>query len=463
MTDSRIVAIVGRPNVGKSRIFNRLARRRISIVHDQPGITRDIISMEVDDYTLVDTGGLGLAASDEEMTGITEAVEMQVHVAVNSASLILFVTDGREGLTPMDENVADLLRKSGKDVVLLVNKIDTAEPVGQIDEFARLGFANILYVSAEHGRGESEIREMIAEHLGPAPELEESQEKRIKICFAGRPNVGKSSLANRLLKSERLIVTDIPGTTRDAVELDLDYENPDGSTWHFRLFDTAGLRRRTRVSSPVEYFSTTRSEDAIESSDVVFLVLDALEGVTRQEQHLGGMILEKGKALVILVNKWDLVHNRFRDEALEGYETEREFREAFAAAVRKELFFNPDSPVIFVSALEGFAMDRLLKSARRIDYLLDKKLPTGRLNRLLLELTTKRKPPQIKGKGRRLRIYYAVQIGNRPFRIRLFCNVSSGLPDNYRRYLAAGISREFDLPGCPVKFELVGKPKRVAK
>ncbi len=456
MSDSRIVALVGRPNVGKSRIFNRLARRRISIVHDKPGITRDVISTEVDDdYTLMDTGGLGLVL-EEDRADLTEAVEVQVHVAVNAARLILFVVDGREGLTPMDEMVADQLRRAGKNVVLLANKIDDPGTEHRIKEFGRLGFSHRLPFSAEHGWGEGDLREIIAEKLGPPPE--KPDQKRIKLSFVGRPNVGKSSLGNRLLKSDRLIVTDIPGTTRDAVEVDLDYQNPDGSTWHFRMIDTAGMRHPGKVSSPVEYFSSNRSEHAIEASDVVYLVLDAKDGVTKQEQKLGGMVLEKGRAMVIVVNKWDLVHDAFREEPLEGYENEREFRETFEKSVRKELFFNPDSPVIFVSALEGFALDRLLKAARRLDYVLDKKLPTGRLNRLLSDLADKRSPPAMK--GRRFKIYYAVQTGNRPFRLKIFCNEATTLPDPYRRYLEAGISREFDLGGCPIRFELIGKPKR---
>jgi GTPase len=462
MPEPRIVALVGRPNVGKSRLFNRLARRRISIVHDQPGVTRDVITTEVDDdYTLLDTGGLGFV-SDADLANITEAVETQVHLAVEAASLILFVVDGREGLAPLDELVADHLRRAGKRVVLIINKIDNADQDERVAEFRRLGFRESVSVSAEHGRGEDRMREVIEETLGPPPEKEEPAEKRIRISFIGRPNVGKSSLGNRLLNSERLIVTDIPGTTRDAVELDLDYRNPDGTVWPFRLIDTAGIRHRTKVSSPVEYFSGTRSEAAIDASDAVFLVIDAKEGVTKQEQNLAGLVLEKGRSLVILVNKWDLVHETFREGGeLEGYDDERAFREDFAKAVRKQLFFNPDSPVIFVSAKEGYAVDRILKAARRINYVLDKKLPTGRLNKLLIDLATKKSPPAMK--GRRFRIYYAVQTGNRPFRIKLFCNEAAKLPDTYRRYLEAGISSTFDLGGCPIRFELVGKPKREFK
>lgn len=461
MSDPRIVALVGRPNVGKSRLFNRLARRRISIVHDQPGVTRDVITTDVQDgYTLMDTGGLGLV-TEGDATTISELVETQVHLAVEAASLIFFVVDGREGLAPLDELVADHLRRSGKPVVLIVNKLDNPGQEERVPEFKRLGFREWAPISAEHGRGEDRVREIILEKLGPAPEKEEG-EKRIRICFVGRPNVGKSSLSNRLLKADRLIVTDIPGTTRDAVELDLDYQTPDGTIWPFRLIDTAGVRQRTKVSSSVEFFSATRSEAAIEGSDVVFLVVDAKGGVTKQEQNLAGMVLEKGRALVIVVNKWDLARESFEDGRLvEGYATERDFREAFAAAVRKELFFSPDSAVLFVSAKEGYAVDRILKAARRVNYVLDKKLPTARLNKRLIELAAKKAPPS--GRGTRFRIYYAVQTGNRPFRIKLFCNEARKLPDTYRRYLEAGISSEFDLGGCPIRFELVGKPKRVWK
>lgn len=458
MPEARIVALVGRPNVGKSRLFNRLAGRRISIVHDQPGVTRDVVTAEVgDDYTLMDTGGIGFVA-EADTVDITEAVELQVQVAVQAATLILFIVDGREGLAPLDELVADGLRRAGKEVVLVANKIDNPGEEKRVAEFARLGFRRWLTVSAEHGFGEHELREIIAEKLGPPPEKTEPDQKRIRMSFVGRPNVGKSSLSNRLLDTDRLIVTDIPGTTRDAVELNLDYRNPDGAVWPFRLIDTAGVRHRTKVSSPVEYFSVTRSEAAIEASDVVFLVLDAMDGVTKQEQNLAGAILERGKALAIVVNKWDLVHDSFREGGLEGYENERDFRESFARAVRKELFFNPDSPVLFVSAKEAYALDRLLKAARRLNYVLDKKLPTGRLNRLLSDLAARKSPPAMK--GRRFRIYYAVQSGNRPFALKLFCNEAARLPDTYRRYLEAGISKEFDLAGCPIRFELIGKPKR---
>lgn len=458
MTEERIVALVGRPNVGKSRLFNRLARKRISIVHDQPGVTRDVVTAKVDkDYTLMDTGGLGMTENIGG-SGIAGAVEEQVDLAIAAADLILFVVDAREGVAPLDEAVAERLRRSGKPIVLVLNKLDNPDEDDRAVEFSRFGFRDSAIVSAEHGRGESELRELIAERLGPAPEAETAGPRRIRICFVGRPNVGKSSLGNRLLQSDRLIVTDIPGTTRDAVELNLDYRTPGGDVWPFRMIDTAGIRKRTKISSPVEYFSATRSEHAVESADVVFLLIDAKEGVTNQEQQLAGMVLEKGKALVLAVNKWDLAQETFRADGIEGYKDEREFRDAFAAAVRKELFFSPDSPVVFVSAKEGYALDRLLKAARRLDWTMDRKLPTSRLNRLMADLAEKKSPPA--AKGRRFRIYYAVQTGNRPFTIRLYCNEAARLLDSYRRYLEAGVIEKFNLSGCPVRFDLVGKPKR---
>jgi GTPase len=459
MSIDRSVALVGRPNVGKSRIFNRLVRRRVSIVHDQPGVTRDVISAEIDGYLLLDTGGLGMKEASGP-GGIAAAVEVQVGVAIEASGLILFVVDGKAGLTPQDEIVADLLRRAGKPVVLLVNKIDNDREEANAHDFARLGFGDPVVFSAEHGRGEETLRELIAERLGPEPEAEAEEEvsERIRICFAGRPNVGKSSLCNALLRSERLIVSDTPGTTRDAVELDLDFRSDEGKVWPFRLHDTAGVRKATKLGSPVEYFSTLRSESAVKRADVVYLVLDAMEGVSKQDKNLAGMIMRAYRGFVILVNKWDLAVDSFEAGTLEGYETEREFRESYAASVRKELFFHPESPVLFVSALRGMEIERMLKAARRIHYLIHRKLPTGRLNRLMISLAEKR--PASAKQGTRFRIYYAVQTGTNPITVRLFCNRAEKLEDPYRRYLEGGIGREFDLAGCPIKFELVGKPPR---
>ncbi|HVU32204.1 MAG TPA: ribosome biogenesis GTPase Der [Opitutaceae bacterium] len=460
---NRIVAIVGRPNVGKSRLFNRLARRRISIVHDQPGVTRDVISTEVEDggYTLLDTGGIGYKG-DDTPAALTKASEQQVEFAMATAALILFVVDGLSGLSALDERIAQMLRKSRKTVRLVVNKADFDDDKVALDEAYRLGLGEPLRVSAEHGRGESELRTAIIEALGPVPESIGETPKTAKdplcVCFIGRPNVGKSSLSNRLLQSDRLIVSDVPGTTRDAIELPFEFIGRDRKSHPFRLIDTAGIKAATKLASPVEYFSRLRSLDAIKKTDVVFLVLDALEGVTQQDKAIAGEAVKEGKPIVIVVNKWDLVQKAFKERGgFEPYESERDYREKYERALFDRLFFTPGSPVIFVSAMSGYEVDRMLNAAVRINRTLDKKLPTAKLNQALAFLTERTPPPAIGGK--RFRVYYATQTGNRPFRIRLFCNREEKLGESYRRYLEAGLVEEFDLAGCPIQFELEGKKR----
>lgn len=459
---SRIVAIVGRPNVGKSRLFNRLARKRISIVHDQPGITRDVISAEIAEgnYTLLDTGGLGYKGEDTP-AALTKASEQQVEFAIAAASLILFVVDGLAGLSALDEKIAQMLRKAKKQVRLVVNKADFDDEKVALDEAYRLGLGEPLRVSAEHGRGEEELRAAILEALGPAPGLDDAPAKTaadpLCICFIGRPNVGKSSLSNRLLKSDRLIVSEVPGTTRDAIELPFEFKGRDGKFYPFKLIDTAGIKAATKLASPVEYFSRLRSLDAIKNTDVVFLVLDALEGVTQQDKAIAGEAVKEGKPIVVVVNKWDLVHAEFRKGKgeISGYKSEREYREKYEHAVFDRLFFTPGSPLIYVSAMSGYEIDRMLNAAVKLNRTLDKKLPTAKLNQVLGYLAERNPPPAIA--GRRFRIYYATQTGTRPFRIRLFCNREEKLTEQYRRYLEAGLVDEFDLKGCPVFFDLVGK------
>lgn len=459
----RIVAIVGRPNVGKSRLFNRLARQRISIVHDQPGVTRDVISAEIAEgqYTLLDTGGLGYKG-DDTPSALTKASEQQVEFAMATATLILFVVDGLSGVSALDERIAQMLRKAKKQVRVVVNKADFDDDKIALDEVYRLGLGEPLRVSAEHGRGESELRAAIAEALGPVadapPETDKSAADPLCICFIGRPNVGKSSLSNRLLKSDRLIVSDVPGTTRDAIELPFQFRGRNGRMYPFRLIDTAGIKAATKLASPVEYFSRLRSLDAIKKTDVVFLVLDALEGVTQQDKAIAGEAIKEGKPIVIVVNKWDLVQKAFADKGgFEPYESERDYREKYEKALFDHLFFTPGSPVIFVSAMSGYEIDRMLNAAVKLNRTLDKKISTSKLNQLLAYLTERTPPPAVG--GRRFRIYYATQTGNRPFRIRVFCNREEKLTESYRRYLEAGMVDEFDLHGCPIFFELEGKKR----
>ncbi len=460
---SRIVAIVGRPNVGKSRLFNRLARRRISIVHDQPGVTRDVVSTEVEDgaYTLLDTGGLGLQDATTPAK-LIKASEAQVEFAVQSADLIVFVVDAREGITALDERVTTLLRRSKKPVILTANKADHgAEKVQGLEEFYRLGFGEPCFISAEHGSGEAQLRTAIIEKLGPVPAASAEEHSRLTICFVGRPNVGKSSLSNRLLKSDRLIVSEIPGTTRDSVEIVFDYRSRDDRVWPFKLIDTAGIRAATKLSSSVEYFSRVRSLDAIRQSDVVFMVLDAMEGVTQQDKAIAGEIIEAARPIVVVVNKWDMVYAAFRKGALPQYKNERDFREKFERALYDQLFFTPGAPVIFVSALTGHDIERMLKSARALHERLDRKIPTAKLNQTIIALADRMPPPAIG--GQRFRVYYATQVGNRPFRFKLFCNREEKLTEQYRRYLEAGLVKEFKLDGCPIHFDLVGKKKQAVE
>lgn len=456
----RTVALVGRPNVGKSRLFNRLVGRRVAIVHDMPGVTRDLASAEVArNYTLLDTGGIGMKP---EMTPamIHEATEEQVDFAIQAASLVIFVTDGIEGLSVIDRELADKLRRHGKPVLLAVNKMDKPSAARNLNDFYQLGFGDPLPVSAEHGEGTDILHEKILKGLGPyAPPRKTDAEKqrRVRLCLCGRPNVGKSSLGNRLLKAPRLIVSEVAGTTRDAIETDLDYTDDDGTLLPFRLIDTAGVKPRRKLGSSLDYFSGLRTTDAIARTDVAFLIIDAMTGVAKHDKTLAGEILAAGKSLVIVVNKWDLAQEQFAEEMVSGYDSEKEFRLAFIEAVRKELFFLPESPVLFVSAKSGFQVESLLKAARAVDTTAGMPLPTGLLNAALRRLL-ERNTARVVG-GRRFKIYYAVHIANRPFVIRIFCNREEQFDDGYRRYLESNLRQEFRLEGCPIRFELVGKPK----
>ncbi len=458
---SRTVALVGRPNVGKSRLFNRLCRRRLSIVHDMPGVTRDLVSAEVnDDFVLLDTGGLGMQTAMTPQK-IAQAAEQQVDFAIQAATVVLFVVDLREGMTALDEIVAEQLRRYGKPVILVANKADSEEQTEDAYAFIRLGLGDPVAVSAEHGHGIHRLLDRIQQMLGNKAAFDTDapvEPKRIRIALIGRPNVGKSSIGNSLLNSKRLIVSDVPGTTRDSVELDVDYAHKDGATFKFRLADTAGLRGKTKVDSPVEFFSSVRSRAAMERSDVVFLVIDAVDGVTKQDQALAGAVLDAGRALVVVVNKWDLIIEQWEREPIEGFRSLKHFLESYEHSLRREMFFLPDPPVLFVSANTGFRIESMLETAAAISATLDLKIPTGKLNRLIESLIEARAPKVIGTK--RFKIFYALQIGSRPLRIRFFCNRIERLDPTYRRYLEKAIIHEFRLSGCPVRFDLVGKERR---
>jgi GTP-binding protein len=359
-----------------------------------------------------------------------------------------------------------MLRKGRKTVRLIVNKADFGDEKVALEDAYRLGFGEPLRVSAEHGRGEEDLRAAILEVLGPVPEVAEDAVKTAKdplcVCFIGRPNVGKSSLSNRLLKSDRLIVSEVPGTTRDAIELPFEFIGRDQRRYPFRLIDTAGIKAATKLASPVEYFSRLRSIDSVKKTDIVFIVLDAFEGVTQQDKAIAGEAVKEGKPIVIVVNKWDLVQKAFKERGgFEPYKSERDFREKYEHALFNRLFFTPGSPVIFVSAMSGYEVDRMLNAAVKLNRTLDKKIPTAKLNQVLGYLAERNPPPAVA--GRRFRVYYATQTCNRPFRIKLFCNREEKLTEQYRRYLEAGLVEEFDLKGCPIYFDLVGKMRDDAR
>ncbi len=458
MPESKLVAIVGRPNVGKSRLFNRLAGRRISIVHDQPGVTRDAISIESrDGYTLMDTGGIGLEDKNTPHE-LAEATENQAEFAIQAATLILFITDGKEGLTPLDIQIAELLRPHQKKVILVANKMDNPENQLGVADMAVLGMGSALPVSAEHNLGLEELKQSIAKELGPIETAPKNTENRITLSLVGRPNAGKSSLGNRLLNSDRLIVADIPGTTRDMIETSLDYQDTDGKNWNFRLFDTAGLRAKRKVDSSVEYFSSVRTLRSIEYSDIVLQLIDAREGVTKQDKIIANDILEAGKAHIVVVTKWDYAVDSFKKQDIERYDSLEHFQNSYIEALRKSFFYLPDSPIVFTSSVSGEGIIDLLEKVIAMQNRLNTQIPTPKLNRMLAELMEHRPPSKLAGK--RFKIFYAVQTGNRPFGIKIFCNRADKLQQPYKRYLERNLVKEYGLKGCPIKFELIGKKAR---
>lgn len=454
------VAIVGRPNVGKSRLFNRLVGQRVSIVHDMPGVTRDIVSRDLPEgYTLLDTGGMGLLpGTSDTPEKIVTAVEAQIELSIMAANYILFVVDGREGLTPLDIDMGNILRTSGKKVLLVVNKVDSGEDSIDASSFYKLGLGEPSFVSAEHGRGIGELKEAIIlerdETVGP-PEPVDPGKKVIRIGFVGRPNVGKSSLSNCLVRSERFIVSDVPGTTRDSVETTFTWRSNRGEDWHFALTDTAGIRKNTKLNSSVEYFSRVRSLDAIHSLDVVLMVIDAKEGPTALDKSIAGEATAANKPVVVVVNKWDLALEAFENDEISGFEEEKDFREAFEKGLRREIFFVPGAPIRFVSAIQNIDIEKMLFDVRQLDKRHNQTLSTGRLNSVLQKMAIRMPAPKVE--GRRFRFYYAVHTGNRPYRVKLFCNQSYRLADSYKRYLQAGIVKEFELEGCPIVFDMVNK------
>jgi GTP-binding protein len=439
-----IVAIVGRPNVGKSALFNRLARQRVAIVHDQPGVTRDRLTAdcEIDSirFTLVDTGGIGSAID----ASFDEQVRVEADLAMEMANLILLVTDGRAGVTPVDQILARELRTAKKPIIVVVNKIDHSKQSDYEAEFTQLGFDEVLPVSAAHGRGITELVDRIATYLPSETIDSQTSARAIKLAILGRPNVGKSSLINAILQDRRTIVSDVPGTTRDAI--DIPYER-DGK--QFVLIDTAGIRARGKQSSSVEIFSVMRSQKSVERADICALVVDASEGVTAQDKKIAGLIQEHEKPCLVIVNKLDLVKPSARP---------RDFFDAILCRVRSNLFFLSYAPIDLLSAHTGENLDRLFRSIERIEKHSQRTLGTGQLNRLLQKAIEAHPPPA--RSNRRLKILYATQIDYkgpdtlRPPTFLLFVNDPQALTDDYRRYLEGKIRDQVGYYGLPVLFRV---------
>jgi GTP-binding protein len=439
-----IVAIVGRPNVGKSALFNRLVRQRVAVVHDQPGVTRDRLTADCEigsvRFTLVDTGGIGSAID----ASFDEQVRAEADLAMEMANLILLVTDARDGLTPIDQLLARELRVTKKPIIVVVNKIDHPKQTDHEVEFNRLGFDEVLPVSAAHGRGIADLVDRIAAHLPEETTDSSPAPHPMRLAIVGRPNVGKSSLINAVLQDRRTIVSNIAGTTRDAI--DIPYQR---DAKQFILIDTAGIRARGKQRSSVEVFSIMRSQKSIERADVCALVIDAVEGVTAQDKKIAGLIQENEKPCLVIVNKLDLVKPSARV---------RDFFDAILGQIRSNLFFLNYAPIDILSAHTGENLDRLFQSIERIEKHAQRTLGTGQLNRLLQQ-ALEAHPPPARG-NRRLKILYATQIDNKredtlqPPTFLLFVNDPDTLTDDYRRYLEGKIRDQLGYYGLPVLFKL---------
>jgi len=463
VSNSCLIAIVGRPNVGKSALFNRIAGRRIAIVHDQPGVTRDRISAEVEwqgrPFTLVDTGGIGLVPGEKSNDVIATATVDQVNIAIEAAEVILFVVDVREGIVPLDAEVSRLLRKSGKQVHLVANKADHGEAADGADDFAELGFEATYPVSALHDRGIEPLMKIALQVLPKAdtdPPPASDQSTALKLAVVGRPNVGKSSLINALTQSDRVIVSDIPGTTRDAVDVPFTIDT-NGRRQPGLLIDTAGLRKKRRVKDSLEYFSVTRTRDAIERCDIAILVLDAIDGILEQDKKIADLITRRHRACILVVNKWDLAEGKVKETRRDHRAKTRQGKKGnrpmitlaeFGQWVQSELFFLDYAPVIFTSATENFHLDRFLESIRYVADQLQQRIPTPLLNRTLADVIEHRQPPSKSGK--QLKFYYATQVAQSPPTILLFVNTPELFSSQYQKYLGNQLRSAFGYEGCPL-------------
>ncbi|HLC19183.1 MAG TPA: ribosome biogenesis GTPase Der [Thermodesulfobacteriota bacterium] len=426
-----IVAIVGRPNVGKSTLFNRLLGKRKAIVLEEPGVTRDLNYADVEElgrsFTIVDTGGIEPGDRDS----IQEQIRTQANLAIEDADIIVFVMDGRDGLTPQDTELAGMLRRVSKPVLYVVNKVDSSRQEPGLADFYSLGAVVLLPVSAEHGRGVNELVDAIVERLAPE-EAEEAEEERIRVAIVGRPNVGKSSILNRIIGRKRALVSEVAGTTRDAVDTPFTL---DGRKYTF--IDTAGIRRKSKVSLKVESYCVMEAIKTIDRCDVAILVVDGTAGLKTQDEKIASLIEERKKCCIIAVNKWDIVEKETRTLGL------------IEEAVRERMPFISFAPVVFVSALTGQRIRRILDSVDEVVARSRTKIPTAKLNKALQDAVLSYKPPMYRGKE--IKFYYITQMGVSPPAFVVFTNFTEGIKDSYRRYLAGRLREGIGLENVPVK------------
>ena len=431
-----LVAIVGRPNVGKSMLFNKLTGQRTSIVEDTPGVTRDRIYGSCEwcgrTFSLVDTGGIE-PGTDSEML---KFMRRQAEIGIELADAIIMVVDVHSGVTAADQDVATMLRKSGKPIALAVNKCDSVGPVNpDVYEFYSLGIGDLFETSAIHGHGTGDLLDWFLVNI-PEDSGEEEDSDVIKVAIVGKPNVGKSSLLNRILGEERVIVSDVAGTTRDAI--DSYFENETGK---YCFIDTAGMRRKSKVDDAIEKYSNMRSVSAIDRADVCLILIDANEGVTEQDTKIAGLVHEAGKAAVIVVNKWDAVADK-----------ETNTMRDMEAKVRQGLSYMLYAPVIFLSALTGARCDKLFDTIQEVHKQNTSRITTGSLNAVLADATARVQPPT--DKGRRLKIYYMTQAGTKPPHFVIFCNDARLFHFSYQRYLENQIREVFGLQGTPIRITI---------
>ena len=430
-----LIAIVGRPNVGKSMLFNKLVGQRLSIVEDTPGVTRDRLYAEAEwrnrKFDLVDTGGIEPSADSQ----ILAFMRQQAEIAIQHATVILFVCDIKTGLTASDQEVANMLLRSQKPVVLAVNKMDQVGITNpDIYEFYNLGLGDPIAVSAVHGHGTGDLLDACMEYFPPEDE-EEEEDDVIKVAIIGKPNVGKSSLVNRILGEQRVIVSDMAGTTRDPV--DSYFENQKGK---YLFIDTAGMRKKSKVDDRIEKFSVLRATMAIERADVCLILVDANEGVTEQDTKVAGLAHEAGKACIIVVNKWDAIEKD--DKTMDHMRQD----------IRRDLSYMTYAPIVFISALTGQRVDRLFDLINYVNDQASLRITTGMLNTVLADATARVQPPT--DKGRRLKIYYMTQIGIKPPHFVCFCNDAKLFHFSYQRYLENQIRSTFGLEGTPVRLTI---------